>query len=64
MKVLKKGKEKVKVFKKTCKTCDTILECTKKDIIYDRDGSYVKCPICKKFIGIDIPSNPDRSKEC
>jgi len=50
--IIKQGKKKAKVFRGTCKDCDSIIEedADKLHIIYDRDGPMAKlaCPVCTK----------------
>ena len=50
--IIKKGKKKQKVFRGTCRDCESIIEedANKLHIIYDRDGPMAKltCPVCNK----------------
>jgi len=66
MKIIKKGNTKEKEFNKKCGNCTTEFSYTSSDIQPDwRDGDYVICPVCGKFISHNgLPENPDRSKEC
>lgn len=57
MKVLKRGKVKEKVYHKTCHNCKSKLEYKDSDIECDRDGDYIICPVCKKFIAIGSTDN-------
>ncbi len=53
MKIIKKGK-KIPVSKmKECHYCGCVFEYDDFDIEIDRDGIYVKCPQCGKFIAVD-----------
>lgn len=53
MKIIKAGKVKELSAKKTCGYCKTQMEYTNSDITSDRDGSYIKCPTCEKFLSVD-----------
>ncbi len=54
MKIIKEGLIKEKKFgDKTCPDCDCEFEYVLSDVEEDRDGKYVKCPTCKKFLAID-----------
>ena len=35
-----------------CKSCKTIFKYTQQDTEIDRDGKYVVCPVCKRFITV------------
>ena len=49
--ILKQGKIKVNKAKYTCSRCDTVAEFESSDVRHDqRDGSYVKCPLCGAYI--------------
>jgi len=50
MKVLKYGKLKKITYIVICHECKSELEYTNEDIKFDKDGNYVICPVCKKFI--------------
>lgn len=52
MKIIKKGKIKIREKKKTCYECRTKFSYTSMDVEIDRDGNYIKCPICKAFIAV------------
>lgn len=52
MRIIKKGKLPNDEKKKTCKTCNTQFLFKEADIHNDRDGRYVICPGCKKFIAV------------
>jgi len=64
MKILKKGKKLHQIFEETCTSCETVYEYGKSDIQYDREGSYVICPVCGHFHGITFVQQFDRSREC
>jgi len=67
MKILKRGKVKnehpkmtcaycdtiFEYLKMTCAYCDTVFEYLKTDIDFDRDGRYVVCPVCGKFLNVN-----------
>lgn len=53
MKILKEGKIKPRSHKKTCAKCDSELEYDFSDVITDKDGKYIICPVCKNFISVD-----------
>ena len=53
MKILKRGKVKNEHPKMTCAYCDTVFEYLKTDIALDRDGRYVVCPVCGKFLTVN-----------
>lgn len=52
MKIIKEGKSpEEKTKKETCYNCKTVFEYSNSDIQPDfRDGDYVVCPKCGKFI--------------
>lgn len=52
MKLIEKGKiPKNPEIKKTCYNCKTKFSYNSKDVNYDqREGNYVVCPVCKKYI--------------
>lgn len=51
MKVINEGqKPDEKPRKIKCQRCKSTLEFTNNDIQYDRDGSYVVCPVCNQFM--------------
>ena len=53
MRIIRQGKIPTDERKKTCKKCNTLFAYFPKDIFRDqRDGDYVKCPLCKAFINI------------
>jgi len=58
MKIIKKGKLKPVKKTKHCHKCKTLFSFTNADIESDRDGSYVKCPVCKTFIAV-TPKPPN-----
>ena len=53
MKIIKEGKGKQPTKKHKCKKCETKFEYDNSDIQQDRDGTYVECPVCQKFIYAD-----------
>ena len=53
MKILKRGKVKNEHPKMICAYCDTVFEYLKTDIYWDRDGRYVVCPVCDKFLTVN-----------
>jgi DNA-directed RNA polymerase subunit RPC12/RpoP len=38
--------------KKTCGKCNTVFSFDRSDIEQDRDGRFVRCPVCNSFIGV------------
>jgi DNA-directed RNA polymerase subunit RPC12/RpoP len=52
MKILKLGKIKSPKNTITCYNCDSELKYDDSDIRTDKDGTYIKCPLCKKFLNI------------
>jgi len=50
MKVIKQVEPVKKVFEKTCGYCKSELEYDMSDVESDRDGSYIICPSCGKFL--------------
>lgn len=65
MKVIQIGNQKIFTTKKTCGYCKSKLEYTPSDVKYDRDGSYVVCPVCGKFLAVGNSNvQTDRSKDC
>lgn len=49
MRIIKRGTPADEVeIKKTCKKCYSEFMITLSDIKFDRDGSYVECPVCSK----------------
>ena len=50
MRIIKVGELKPKTINETCHKCDTEFKYEQKDVEQDRDGRYVKCPVCKAFI--------------
>lgn len=50
MKVIKQGQKVEKTRKVTCYGCKSKLEYTSNDVQSDRDGKYIVCPVCGKFI--------------
>lgn len=59
MKTIKKFPQKNKSWVVKCENCGTILQYEEGDIIHDqREGSYVQCPECNKYIdhskGVDM----------
>ena len=45
MKIVKRGIDP-KEIEKTCLNCNSVLSFTKGELTVDRNGSYVKCPVC------------------
>lgn len=55
MKIIRDGKIKEIEITESCKDCKCVFVYTSSDVIFDqRDGDYVKCPTCKKFIASKI----------
>lgn len=52
MKILKKGIIPSTAKKIICNNCSSELEFNQNDVKHDRDGSYVVCPVCNKFLGL------------
>jgi uncharacterized Zn-finger protein len=52
MKIIKQGKLPTTEKKKSCSYCKTKFVYDIKDVSFDRDGSYVVCPNCNKFLNI------------
>lgn len=52
MKIIEKKEFKESTAKMTCDKCKSVLEVTRADISSDRDGDYIKCPVCDKFNGV------------
>ena len=49
-KIIEMGVIKNFVAQFRCPKCQTLAEFYKDDIQYDRDGNYVVCPLCSKFL--------------
>jgi len=66
MRIIRIGNTEEKEIPKTCGDCYTDFTYTLSDVKPDwRDGDYVVCPICGKFLAHgDPPKNVDRSKDC
>jgi len=58
MKIIKKVEPKEPEKKTMCCYCKTIFVYNNSDIKPDRDGSYVVCPSCEKFIAADYLTHP------
>ncbi len=56
VKIIKRGaKPSEKVARVTCGQCGSVLEFEKKDVQSDqREGDYVKCPVCTTFIANSV----------
>lgn len=55
MKIIKKGNKKPKEVKTTCEKCGTVFTYNNSDTeTCQRDGTYVKCPICKTLLAAEI----------
>lgn len=59
MRIIKKIPPKNQVWVVKCQNCGTILQYDKSDITHDqREGSYIQCPECAKYInhsnGVDL----------
>ena len=52
MKILKKGVVPSHKQKINCNNCKSELEFKQDDVRHDRDGSYIVCPVCNKFLGL------------
>lgn len=51
MKILKVGNtSNINQVECTCGKCETVFIYNASDVNVDREGRYVKCPICKTFI--------------
>lgn len=53
MKIIKLGKIEDKEKKETCYKCKTKFSYSRSDTQEDREGKYVKCPLCDAFIAVD-----------
>ncbi len=53
MKITKEGEIPKKEKKGSCYNCQTKFNYDSKDIHQDRDGLYVHCPKCSKFITVN-----------
>ena len=53
MRIIKEGNITPKETKKTCFKCKTKFTFFESEIECDREGRYVKCPICKAFIAVN-----------
>ena len=61
MRIIKKGKLPPKEKKMECKNCGCVFMYDFRDIHSDqREGDYVICPTCKKFINVDWATCPPR----
>lgn len=55
MKIIKRGTpEQEWIYGVACLKCSSVLEYDKSDIHSDRDGSYIICPVCGKFISSSV----------
>lgn len=52
MRIIKEGKTPEKETIKTCGSCKTKFAYTPEDMKNDRDGRFVICPHCAKFIAV------------
>lgn len=52
MKVKTTGKIPTEEKNKKCYNCKSVLTYSPKDIEQDRDGRYIVCPTCGKFIAV------------
>lgn len=52
MKVLKQGTVKKDTKVKTCTNCKTKIEYTRDDVEQDRDGRFIVCPSCARFLSV------------
>jgi len=52
MKILKRGNPPKDKRREVCHNCGSELEYISSDIHIDRDGKYIICPVCGKFIGV------------
>ena len=51
MKIIKRGKLKIDEVVHHCRKCDTAFSYSRKDEIIDnREGNYILCPLCGAFI--------------
>ena len=50
MKIIKKGKIPKPEYEEVCGTCNTDFTYVSKELEHDKEGSYIKCPLCKGFI--------------
>ena len=53
MKIIKIGNVEPSTRRKICYYCSSEFEYDTTDIKYDRDGDYVICPVCDKFLNIN-----------
>lgn len=64
MKILKRGKIENPLYKITCGHCTSELAYNNTDVKYDRDGDYIVCPVCGKFLMHNYRPDIDRSRDC
>lgn len=54
MRIIKKGQLPPKEKEQTCPECGCVFMYELADVVYDqREGCYVVCPTCRKFIDVD-----------
>lgn len=52
MEIIKKGNENKKKYMFTCRVCGCEAKFDESDIKGDRDGQYIVCPQCGRFVSI------------
>lgn len=50
MKILKRKELKTKKIKHKCQKCGSVLVYDETDVMTDRDGRFVICPVCRSYI--------------
>ena len=64
MEIIKQGKVPTIKFKMECSNCGCEAIYTPEEIKHDKDGDYVICPCCKKYISHDLSiADKDINKE-
>lgn len=52
MDIIKKGNQKRKEYGFVCRICGCVAKFDETDIRRDRDGDYIVCPICGRFVSM------------
>ncbi|GAB2866128.1 hypothetical protein [Hymenobacter ruber] len=60
MKIIERREYTPATARLTCAKCHSVMEVTKADVSSDRDGDYIKCPVCDKFNGVPLDLNPSK----
>jgi transcription elongation factor Elf1 len=53
MEIIKKGNTTYKEYEFTCRKCGCVAKFDEKDIKQDRDGEYIVCPSCGRFVSTE-----------